>query len=167
VIPSDVCPLCDCVIEPGGGAAALGGRIAHLTCWLDWREGRRRRWPRRSILVVDDDEGGRYATCRTLQHANFQTLEAVDGASALHALGERPDLIVLDLRLPGLDGFEVCRRVKSSPLTADIRVLPLTAVYTSDADRRRAIALGADGYLVRPLTPGELVATVTSLIGTA
>ena len=160
----DICPLCDREIEPGVGAAAFRGRIAHLSCWLDWREGRLAS-PRPSILVVDDDEAGRYATCRILERANFDVVEAADAASALRALAGRPDLVLLDIQLPDLDGFEVCRRIKSSPATASIRVLPFTGVFRNDADRKRAFEAGADGYLVRPVPPDELVATVTGLIG--
>ena len=160
----DICRLCDQRIDPGVGAAAFRGGIAHLSCWLDWREGRRKS-PRPSILVVDDDEAGRYATCRILRQANFEVIEAADGASALRGLAERPDLILLDLQLPDLDGFEICRRVKSNPETASIRVLPFTAVFRHDADRKRAFGVGADGYLVRPIPPEALLATITSLVG--
>jgi CheY-like chemotaxis protein len=160
----DVCPLCDREIDPGVGAAAFRGRIAHLACWLEWREGRRSS-PRPSILVVDDDEAGRYATCRILEKANFSVVEAPDGSSALTAVADRPDLVLLDLQLPDVDGFEVCRRIKSAPATASIRVLPFTAVFKNDADRRRAFEAGADGFLIRPIPAGELVATVNGLIG--
>ena len=160
----DVCPLCTQTIAPGVGAAAFRGRIAHLTCWLEWRDGRRES-PRRSILVVDDDDGGRYATCRMLQHANFHVREAGDGVAALAALQEPPDLVLLDLHLPDIDGFELCRRIKSDPETAAIRVLPFTAVFLTDDDRKRALSVGADGYLVRPFTAEQLVAAVNGLIG--
>ncbi len=160
----DLCPLCALAIDPGVGAAAFRGRIAHLSCWLDWREGRRES-PRPSVLVVDDDEVGRYAACRALQRANFDVMEAADGTTALNAVAERPDLVLLDLQLPGVDGFEVCRRIKSSPETASIRVLPFTAVFKTDVDRRRALDAGADGFLIRPVPPEELIATVTGLIG--
>lgn len=160
----DVCPLCDRAIEPGGGAAAFRGRIAHLSCWLDWRDGQVAS-PRPSILVVDDDEAGRYTTCRILERANFHVAQAPDGATALSAVTARPDLVLLDLDLPDVNGFEVCRRIKSAPETASIRVLPFTAVFRNDADRRRALQMGADGYLIRPVPPNELVATVSGLIG--
>lgn len=160
----DVCPLCEREVEPGAGAAAFRGRMAHLSCWLEWREGRRTS-PRPSILVVDDDEAGRYAARRILERANFEVVEAADGASALRAVAERPDLVLLDIQLPDVDGFEVCRRIKSSPATASIRVLPFTGVYRNDSDRKRAFEAGADGYLVRPVSPEELVATVNGLIG--
>ena len=158
----DVCPLCEREIGPGAGVAAFRGGMAHVTCWLDRRDNPPA--SRRAVLVVDDDEAGRYATRRVLERANFDVSEAADGASALAALARRPDLVLLDLRLPDLDGFEICRRIKSSPATASIRILPLTGVFTSEQDRRRALALGADGYLVRPVSPDDLVAAVNGLI---
>ena len=160
----DVCPLCEREIRPGAGAAAFRGRIAHIGCWLEWRGGQRAA-PRPSILVVDDDDAGRYATRKLLERANFEVSEAPDGSTALRAVAQRPDLILLDLQLPDLDGFEICRRIKSSPDTAAIRVLPFTAVFRNDSDRRRAFEAGADGYLVRPIAAEELVATVNGLIG--
>jgi DNA-binding response OmpR family regulator len=159
----DVCPLCEREIAPGAGVAAFRGGMAHVSCWLEQRESAAA--PRRAVLVVDDDDAGRYAVRRILEHANFQVTEASDGASALTAIAKHPDLVLLDLRLPDVDGFEICRRIKSSPDTASIRVLPLTAVFTSDGDRRRAFELGADGYLVRPVAADELIATVNGLIG--
>ena len=159
----DICPLCDREIAPGAGAAAFRGGMAHVACWLDHREGPSS--SRRSVLVVDDDAAGRYATRRILERANFAVTEASDGSSALTAIAQHPDVVLLDLRLPDLDGFEICRRVKSSPATASIRVLPLTAVFTSERDRLRALAAGADGFLVRPVSADDLVSAVNGLIG--
>ena len=161
---SAVCPLCERDIRPGEGAAAFRGRMAHIPCWLDWREGRRES-PRPSVLVVDDDEAERYATRRVLEHAEIAVVEAPNGRAALEALGGRPDLVLLDLQLPDLDGFEVCRRIKSDPATASTRVLPYTAVFRNEIARRRALEAGADGYLVKPLSAQQLVATVHGLIG--
>ena len=161
---SDVCALCDRWIEPGDGAAAFRGRVAHISCWLEWRAGRRES-PRASVLVVDDDAATRYTTRRVLEHAGFTIIEAESAEAALAAIARRPDLILLDLRLPDLDGFEVCRRIKSDPATASVRVVPFTAVFQDDTDRRRAFAVGADGYLIKPIAPEQLVATVNALIG--
>jgi len=158
------CALCGVSIESGSGAAAFRGRIAHVECWLEWREGRRSA-PRPTVLVVDDDEPTRYATVRMLKTADFDVTEAGDAHTALAAIARRPDLILLDLQLPDMDGFEVCRRIKSDPATASVRVLPFTAVFKDDVDRKRAFDVGADGYLIKPLAAPQLIATVNALIG--
>ena len=163
MIENERCPLCDREVNRGG-AAAFRNRVAHLACWLEWREGRRAA-PRPSVLVVDDDDAGRYATCRVLRTANFDVTEAGDGGTALTAVARRPDVVLLDMQLPDVDGFEVCRRIKSNPTTKSVRVVPFTAVFRHEGDRRRALELGADGYLVRPVAPHDLLATVNGLIG--
>jgi two-component system, sensor histidine kinase len=116
------------------------------------------------VLVVDDDDATRYTTRRVLEKAGFTVAEA-ENAAGDGGERRRPDLILLDLRLPDLDGFEVCRRIKSDPGTASVRVVPFTAVFHDDSDRRRAFAVGADGYLIKPIVPEQLVATVNALIG--
>src|SRR4051794_38308886 len=83
---------------------------------------------RPKILNVDDDEGCRYAVTRILELNNFAVQEAVTGAEALRlASSEQPDLVLLDVNLPDIDGFEVCKRLKSQPATARIPVLHVTA----------------------------------------
>jgi CheY-like chemotaxis protein len=160
----NACPLCNQPIAPGDGAAAFRGRVAHIACWLEWRGGHRAA-PRPSVLVVDDDPGTRYATRRVLENAQFDVIDAADAATALQAVERRPDLILLDLQLPDLDGIEVCRRIKSDPAMASVRVLPFTGVFTNEGDRRRAFDAGADGYLVKPIPPDQLIATLNGLIG--
>ena len=70
------------------------------------------------ILCVDDNDGARYALVRTLQRAGFRTLEAATGTEALRKMADRPDLVVLDVQLPDINGYEVCQRIKSDPKTA-------------------------------------------------
>ena len=117
-----------------------------------------------AILHVDDDEANRYAVTRSLVKAGYDVTEAADGATALRLAAGRPDLIILDVRLPDVDGFEVCRRVKRDPRTADIPVLHLSATFTTGGDKAAGLDGGADAYLVRPVEPVELVATVRALL---
>ena len=117
-----------------------------------------------TILHVDDDEANRYAVTRSLVNAGFEVAEAVDGTSALRAAAGRPDLIILDVRLPDIDGFEVCRRIKRDPSTAGIPVLHLSASFISGEAKAHGLDGGADGYLVRPVEPVELIATVKALL---
>jgi len=117
------------------------------------------------VLNVDDYEAGRYATSRVLRQAGFDVLEAATGNEALEAtLREHPDLVLLDVNLPDVDGFEVCRRIKSDPETSAIPVLYLSAAYRTSEHRVQGLELGADGYLTQPVEPRELVATVNAML---
>jgi PAS domain S-box-containing protein len=116
------------------------------------------------VLNVDDYEAGRYATTRTLRQAGYDVVEAGTGEEALQQVRRHPDLVVLDVNLPDVDGFEVCRRIKSDPATASIPVLYLSAAYRGPEHRVQGLDLGADGYLTQPVDPRELVATVNALL---
>jgi PAS domain S-box-containing protein len=118
-----------------------------------------------TILNVDDDEGGRYATSRVLRLAGFEVTEARTGGEALRMVAETPPyLVLLDVNLPDMSGFEVCRRIKSTPSTSSIPVLQMSATYVQVSDRTRGLEGGADGYLVEPVEPAELVATVNAFV---
>src|SRR6202012_3888184 len=88
-----------------------------------------------SILNVDDYAPGRYARTRILQQAGFEVREAGSGTEALRLLATKPDIVLLDINLPDVDGFEVCRRIKADPATAGIFVLHLSASNIQDSDR--------------------------------
>ena len=117
-----------------------------------------------TILNVDDNEANRYAVSRMLRRAGFAIIEASNGEEALRAVTSRPDLVILDVNMPDLDGFEVCRRIKANPTTASIPVLHLSASYILSEDKTRGLEEGADGYLIRPVEPPELIATVRALL---
>jgi signal transduction histidine kinase len=119
-----------------------------------------------SILCVDDDEVDRQTFTWMLRHAGFRTREAGTGADALRLAKEKPDLIILDVNLPDIDGFEVCRRIKSHPATESIPVLHLSGVYLQSEDSSQVAADGADGYLTKPVEPREMIATVRALLRT-
>ena len=117
------------------------------------------------ILVVDDNEVGRYAKIRVLRAAGYDVIEAERGDDALRLIAERlPRLVLLDVNLPGLDGLEVCRRVKSDPATASVVVLQMSATHVREEDTVRALEGGADASLTEPLEPAVLVATVRALL---
>jgi len=118
------------------------------------------------ILVVDDNDGTRYALAHCLRRAGFTVWEAATGAEALRRAAENPSLITLDVRLPDILGFEVCRRLKADPATASIPVLQTSASFIASADKVQGLQGGADGYLVQPIEPDELVATVRALLRT-
>ncbi|HVQ76876.1 MAG TPA: response regulator [Candidatus Binatia bacterium] len=117
------------------------------------------------VLVVDDNEPGRYGKSRTLRTAGFQVAEAATGAEALRLIAERhPRLVLLDINLPDMDGWEICRRVKSNPATASVVILQMSATYVREEDTVRALEGGADACLTEPVERLVLVATVRALL---
>ncbi len=117
------------------------------------------------ILVVDDQEVNRYTTGRLLRDAGYSILEAQNGQEALLLASEKlPDLIVLDVNLPDMDGFQVCRILRSKVRTAQIPIVHASATFVSDRDRAQGLNEGADGYLIRPFEPCVMLATVRSCI---
>src|SRR5918992_1723368 len=118
-----------------------------------------------TILNVDDNEPGRYAKTRILQRAGYQVLQASTGTQALKIVKElRPHLVLLDVKLPDINGLEVCRQIKSDPSSAAIMVLQVSASRISAADRVQGLEIGADAYLAEPIEPEELLATTRPLL---
>jgi len=116
------------------------------------------------LLVVDDDELNREIYRRNLESAGHQVTVAASGEAALRRLDEAiPDLIILDVHMPGMDGFEVCRRIRSQPTLADVPILFVTAKYHDDVSMAQGLALGANDYLAKPFNAAELVARVASV----
>jgi PAS domain S-box-containing protein len=117
------------------------------------------------ILNVDDNDGARYAKTRMLQVAGFEVIEAATGSDALNLVRqESPDLVLLDVKLPDINGLEVCKRIKSDPTTASTLVLQTSAALIHRTDKVRALEGGADNYLVAPIEAEELVANVNALL---
>ena len=117
------------------------------------------------ILNVDDNDGARYAKTRMLQGAGFMVIEAANGADALSLVRERrPDLVLLDVKLPDMSGIEVCRQIKGDPHSAMVLVLQTSAHLTGTADRIRGLEGGADNYLAAPIDADELIANVNALL---
>ena len=117
-----------------------------------------------TILVVDDEPPILELVRYTLEDEQIRVLEASDGTQALEAaLAARPDLILLDVQMPRLDGLEVCRRLRANASLAGTRIVMLTAAG-QDADRARGLAAGADEYLTKPFSPLALFTLVRSLL---
>jgi two-component system response regulator MprA len=114
-----------------------------------------------TVLVVDDDPHIRASLRRTLGFEGYEVREAADGIGALAAVAqERPELVILDLMLPGMDGVEVCRRLRQID---DVPVLMLTALEKTP-DRVKGLDAGADDYLVKPFATDELLARLRALL---
>jgi DNA-binding response OmpR family regulator len=113
------------------------------------------------VLVVDDDPTVREVVVSYLRAAQHEVLEAADGESVAPIMRDTPaDLVVLDLMLPGIDGLEVCRRLRAS---SDVPVIMLTALG-SETDRVVGLERGADDYVTKPFSPRELVLRVESVL---
>jgi two-component system chemotaxis response regulator CheY len=117
-----------------------------------------------SVLIVDDDPFIRKLVCTTLEDvAGFEPVEAPDGAEALElARAEPPALVFLDIDMPGIDGYEVCRRLRAEPDTAQTTIVMLTAAAGEEAERTAEDA-GADLFLTKPFSPLELLRLVHDL----
>jgi len=120
---------------------------------------------RRRVLVVDDSPAHRYLLCHALSLAGFDVREAETGAAALRLAREvKPDVVILDVHLPDMLGFEVSRQLKADEQTLRIPIIQLSALFVSAEDRESARSHGADDFLVAPVEPGNLVATVQSVL---
>ena len=118
-----------------------------------------------TILNVDDHEAGRYARSRALRNAGFEVLEASSGAEALDLVNsQRPPLVLLDINLPDMTGYDVCRQIKAASATSGILVLHVSATFVKGSDQKRGLEGGADGYLAEPVDPDVLVATVNAYL---
>ncbi len=116
------------------------------------------------ILIVDDEQDIVDLVGYNLEKAGYKTLRAYDGEAGLKkALSEGPDLVVLDVMLPGLDGWEVCKRIRANEKTARLPVMMLTA-KGDETEKVLGLELGADDYLTKPFSPKELVARVRALL---
>jgi DNA-binding response OmpR family regulator/serine phosphatase RsbU (regulator of sigma subunit) len=119
--------------------------------------------PTGAVLVVDDDEAKRYLLTTWLRRAGHRVTEVGTGHEALSQL-DNVELVLLDVNLPDMSGFEVCRLIKSNPRTAAIPVIQVSATAVEVADRAHGLTQGADAYLVEPSEPAELLATVTAAL---
>jgi len=114
------------------------------------------------ILIVEDEPDVRKGLRTVLEAEGFQVVEAADGTAGLEkAAAERPDLVILDLMIPGLDGFEVARGIRARGLTAPILIL---TARSSEVDKVLGFELGADDYVTKPFNVRELVARIRALL---
>jgi two-component system phosphate regulon response regulator PhoB len=118
----------------------------------------------RKILVAEDEQDVRALVCNALRNAGLVPLEAASGPAALETVRRQPpDLVVLDLMLPGMHGLDVCKALKVGPETSRIPIIMLTA-KAEEVDRIVGLELGADDYITKPFSPRELVLRVQSVL---
>ncbi len=119
------------------------------------------------ILVVDDEIYIVHILDFSLGMEGYEVVTALDGEQALERVAsERPDLIVLDIMMPKLDGYEVCRAVKSNPATKNVPVILLSA-KGRNVDQKMGFDVGADDYITKPFSPRKLVERINQLLGQA
>ncbi|HET9451656.1 MAG TPA: response regulator, partial [Aggregicoccus sp.] len=117
-----------------------------------------------TVLNVNDDEANRYLISRMLQLAGYRVVEATTGLEALQRAQAKPDVIILDIKLPDLSGYEVCARLRANPETSSIAVLHTSATFVTPDKKAKGLDGGADAYLTQPFEASELIATVRSLM---
>ena len=117
----------------------------------------------KKILIVEDEHDILQLVKLYLEKEGFRTVSAMTGTEALrHVKQEKPDLVVLDLMLPEIDGLEVCKRLRSAPATAMLPIIMLTA-KAEESDTIIGLELGADDYVIKPFSPKTLVARIKAL----
>lgn len=116
------------------------------------------------VLVVEDDPAARRLISFALEQDGYEVLTASNGLEGLtKAQTERPEILVLDVMLPGLDGFEVCRRLRADTETSSVLILMLSA-KAQESDKTTGLKMGADDYLAKPADPLEVAARVKTLL---
>ncbi|WP_321529176.1 response regulator [Sedimenticola selenatireducens] len=116
------------------------------------------------ILIVDDEKNIAISVDYLLRREGYQVSVAHDGEEGLRLIqSDRPDLVLLDIMMPKLNGFQVCEAVRQDPALADVRIVMLTA-KGRDAEKEKGLALGADAYITKPFSTRELVSQIKALL---
>jgi two-component system cell cycle response regulator DivK len=119
----------------------------------------------RHILVVEDQEDNRKILRDLLTSADYETTEAENGEEALAAVAQqRPDLILMDIQMPVLDGYEATRRIKADPALKDVPIIVVTSFALSGGDEAKARAAGCDDFVAKPFSPRQLLARIRKLL---
>jgi two-component system alkaline phosphatase synthesis response regulator PhoP len=118
----------------------------------------------KKILVIEDDPGTLRLVDYSLRQEGYEVITASNGLDGIRkALGDSPDLVILDVMLPGMDGFEICYRLRSEPSTKQLPILMFSA-KAQEIDKDTGIRVGADDYLTKPSAPAEIVSHVEKLL---
>ena len=116
------------------------------------------------ILIIEDDPATQRLVDYTLRHEGYEVISASNGLEGLRkAREESPDLVILDIMLPGLDGYEICHRLRADPSTESMAILMFSA-KAQDIDKETGLKVGADDYLTKPSPPATIVAKVKELL---
>jgi two-component system, cell cycle response regulator DivK len=112
------------------------------------------------ILVVEDNEDNMYLCRRILEHNSFEVIQAFSGEEAIELiLGEKPDLILMDIQLPGMDGLDTTKEIRKSKIDGKIPIVALTS-YAMSGDREKALEAGCTGYIEKPIDPETFITEI-------
>jgi two-component system, OmpR family, alkaline phosphatase synthesis response regulator PhoP len=118
----------------------------------------------KKILVIEDDPATSRLVDYSLRREGYQVITAFNGLEGIRkARNEAPDLVILDVMLPGMDGFEICHRLREEPATANMPILMFSA-KAQDADKSTGLKVGADDYLCKPAAPADIVKKVSKML---
>ncbi|HZQ19128.1 MAG TPA: response regulator [Terriglobales bacterium] len=156
-VPNEVRPLVNAFVSKGDSTPELLNIIGQF---LNGRDK-----ARLTILNVDDNQGHRYAISRVLTDAGFDVIEAGTGTEALNRALSRPNLIILDVNLPDMLGFDVCKKLKANPVTRDIPIIHISATYPSEAARQESMVSGAARFMPHPRNVYDVVRAVNQELG--
>jgi DNA-binding response OmpR family regulator len=118
----------------------------------------------KKILVIEDDPATTRLVDYSLRHEGYQVITAFNGLDGIRkAIKETPDLVILDVMLPGMDGFEICHRLRENPATEHLLILMFSA-KAQETDKNTGLKVGADDYLPKPAAPAEIVKRVEKLL---
>jgi len=117
------------------------------------------------VLVVEDNERNRYLISFLLKGDGFEVVEAFTGEEGVEkAIQERPDMVLMDIQLPGIDGYETTRRIRASPGGEKVPIIALTS-YAMTGDRERSLAAGCTGYVEKPINPDTIIGEIRAFLG--
>ena len=114
----------------------------------------------KKILVVEDNEINMYLSCRILKSSGYEVIEARSGEEGVElTIKERPDLIIMDIQLPGIDGLEATKRIRKTEADGEVPIIALTS-YAMAGDRKKALKAGCTGYIEKPINPDTFLGEI-------
>ena len=114
----------------------------------------------KKILVIEDNENNLYLVKFMLENAGYQVVEAIDGFEGVKlSVSEKPNLILMDIQLPGLDGYEATKQIKANGKTSNIPIIAVTS-YAMVGDREKTLKAGCDGYIEKPIDPETFISEI-------
>ncbi len=118
----------------------------------------------KKILVVEDNEINMYLSCRILKSSGYEVIEARSGEEGVElAIKEKPDLIIMDIQLPGIDGLETTKRIRESEADGEVPIIALTS-YAMAGDRKKALSAGCTGYIEKPINPETFMGEIKKFL---